>query len=80
MAVNRGAYYLSNWDGSVTSVRESGVLPSMLPADLVLPMVAPADVGVAAADRLLSSVADVGLEHVEGPQRYSPADVSGLRG
>jgi uncharacterized protein YbjT (DUF2867 family) len=78
VAVNRGAYYLSNWDGSVTSVRESGVLPSMLPADLVLPMVAPVDVGDAAADRLVSSVDDVGIEYVEGPRRHSPADVAAV--
>ena len=75
-AVNRGAYYMSNWDGFVGGVRDSGVLPSMLPADMILPMVSPADVGEAAAQRLLSGLSDVGIVHVEGPRRYTPTDVA----
>ena len=39
-------------------------------------MVAPKDLGVAAAGRLTSSIADSGIRHVEGPARYSPADVA----
>lgn len=75
-AVNRGAYYLSNWDGLAETVRKSGVLPSMLPGDFVIPMVAPADVGEAAAERLLSTVNDTGVEYVEGPERYTSAQVA----
>jgi len=75
-AVMRGAYYLTNWDAPLSVAGASGVLPSMLPADLVTPMVAPADLGSAAAERLLSPVDDVDLEYVEGPERYTPADVA----
>lgn len=75
-AINRGAYYMTNWTAMAESVRDSGVLPSFFPADLSLPMVAPADLGAAAARRLLSSVADVGIRHVEGPERYSAQDVA----
>ncbi|NLP83434.1 NAD(P)H-binding protein [Microbacterium sp. CFH 90308] len=75
-AVNRGAYYLSNWDGAIEAARESGALPTMLPEDLTMPMVAPADVGEAAAQRLTSDVDDVGVRYVEGPQRYTAADVA----
>ena len=43
---------------------------------MVLPMVAPRDVGEFAADRLLSPVGDVGVRYVEGPERYSSSDVA----
>lgn len=71
-AINRGAYYMSNWIG----MRERGKLTSFLPADLKIPMVAPNDVGEAAAQRLLSPVSDTGLRYVEGPCHYSPNDVA----
>ena len=75
-AINRGAYYMSNWDALADQVRETGELPTMLPADLVLPMVAPRDLGEAAALRLMSPTGDVGIRCVEGPERYSPSDVA----
>lgn len=75
-AINRGAYYMSNWAGMIGTVRESGILPSFFPADMALPMVAPEDLGQAAAKRLLSSTDDVGIVSIEGPERYSPADVA----
>jgi uncharacterized protein YbjT (DUF2867 family) len=76
-AINRGAYYMTNWAGFAEAVRQSGTLPSMFPADTVMPMVAPEDLGRAAAERLLSSVTDTGIRHVEGPERYTPQDVAG---
>lgn len=75
-AINRGAYYMSNWCWLLDSVRESGTLPSFFPADFTLPMVAPGDLGRAAARRLLAPVDDDGLRHVEGPRRYTPRDVA----
>lgn len=75
-AVNRGAYYMSNWAGMLEAVREGGKLPSFFPADFVLPMVAPNDLGEAAAERLLSSVGDIDDRYVEGPERYTPTDVA----
>lgn len=76
VAINRGAYYLSNWDAMRSSAAEDGVIQSMLPAGFVLPMVAPADLGEAAARRLRSGIDDVGVEHVEGPDRWAPQDVA----
>jgi uncharacterized protein YbjT (DUF2867 family) len=74
--IMRAAYYFTNWDVFLEPVRESGVLPSMYPADLRLPMVSPDDLGRVAA-RLLTDTASLsGPVHVEGPQRYSPADVA----
>ena len=77
-AVNRGGYYMSNWDGAIEAARDSGSLPTMLPADLAMPTVAPTDVGEAAAQRLVSDVDDVGIRYVEGPRRYTAADVAGI--
>lgn len=78
-AINRGAYYFTNLDMLVDAARE-GVLPTAFPPDFVLPMVAPEDLGKAAAQRLASGVEDVGIRHVEGPERYSFADVAAVLG
>lgn len=75
-AINRGAYYMTNWLGFADAVRETGVLPSMFPAETEMPMVAPADLGRAAAERLLTSADDTGIRYVEGPARYTPRDVA----
>jgi uncharacterized protein YbjT (DUF2867 family) len=73
--IQRADYYMSNWDQMLKSAREE-VLPSMFPPDLVLPMVAPADLGKTAA-RLLREPPDYsGLAYVEGPQRYTVRNVS----
>ncbi|PLP60865.1 NmrA family transcriptional regulator [Mesorhizobium loti] len=76
VAVNRGAYYMSNWCGMLDAIRASSKLPSFLPADLSIPMVAPQDLGEAAASRLLEPADDIGLKHIEGPERYTPRDVA----
>lgn len=75
-AINRGAYYMSNWDGLLDVVRTTGKLPTMFAADLTMPMVAPRDLGKAAAERLMSPLDDVDVRNVEGPARYTPADVA----
>jgi uncharacterized protein YbjT (DUF2867 family) len=75
-AINRGAYYMSNWLTFADAVRAEGVLPSMFPADAEIPMVAPADLGRVAAERLLSDLDDTQVRFVEGPARYTPQDVA----
>lgn len=75
-AINRGAYYMTNWTGLIDTVRATGRLPSMFPADTEMPMVAPADLGRAAAERLLSPPDDNAVQYVEGPARYTPQDVA----
>lgn len=76
-AVNRGAYYFTNLNMLIEPAR-TGDLPTPFPADFVLPMVSPIDLGKAAASRLTSPIGDVGLEFVEGPKRYSFADVADI--
>jgi uncharacterized protein YbjT (DUF2867 family) len=74
-AINRGAYYFTNL-AMLAEPAKAGTLPTAFPADFVLPMVAAADLAAAAAERLLSPVDDVGVVHVEGPERYTFADVA----
>ena len=74
-AINRGAYYFTNLDMLLEPARQ-GILPTAFPADLLLPMVAPADLAARAAKRLLSGQNDVGIQYVEGPARYTFQDVA----
>ena len=75
VTVLRAAYYMSNWDASLDAAKQ-GVLPTMYPADRMIPMVAPSDLGAAAARLLLEEVAQTGIHYVEGPARYSSNDVA----
>jgi uncharacterized protein YbjT (DUF2867 family) len=75
-AINRAPYYMSNWDDQLDAIRKTGVLQTMYPADLKLPMAAPRDLGAIAADRLISAMEDIALRYLEGPERYSSADVA----
>jgi uncharacterized protein YbjT (DUF2867 family) len=74
--IMRAAYYFTNWDMFLESARDSGVLPSMYPADLQLPMVSPQDLGRVAAQLLTGTAYPGHPVYVEGPERYSPADVA----
>ncbi|PBC06701.1 NmrA family NAD(P)-binding protein [Mesorhizobium sp. WSM3859] len=75
-SIIRAAYYMSNWDQALETARRDGVINSFFPADFRLPMVAPHDLGEAAARLLLEPVAQTRVHYVEGPKRYSPADVA----
>lgn len=68
-AVNRGAYYLSNFDLQLAEIRTTGRLHTPFPADFELPMAAPQDLGEFAARRLVSSLDDVDVVEIEGPTR-----------
>ncbi|SCB23048.1 Uncharacterized conserved protein YbjT, contains NAD(P)-binding and DUF2867 domains [Bradyrhizobium shewense] len=73
--IQRGAYYMSNWDEMLGAAKR-GVLPTIIPGDMKIPMVAPADLGKAAARHLLERPCDHDVHYVEGPERYSPQDVA----
>lgn len=75
VTVLRAAYYMSNWDALLEAAKQ-GVLPTMYPADLAIPMVAPTDLGAAAARLLQENVDRTGMHYVEGPARYSSNDVA----
>ncbi|MES2459197.1 MAG: NmrA family NAD(P)-binding protein [Armatimonadota bacterium] len=75
----RAAYYMSNWQPSIQTARESGVVFSLYPPDFALPMVAPEDIGALAA-RLMMQPADqasqTGPHYIEGPRHYTANDVA----
>jgi len=75
-AINRAGYYMSNWDEQLQSIRKTGEVQTMVPANFAMPMVAPRDLGKVAADRLMSSLDDVGVRFVEGPRHYFATDVA----
>lgn len=72
--IMRAAYLMSNWDGPIAAAIQDGELSTMLPEDLMLPMVSPRDLANVAADLLEANPKPVPV-HVEGPERYSPQDV-----
>ncbi len=73
----RPAYFLSNWGGVAEVARGEGILPSMLqPVDRKAHMIAPDDIGAAAADALLSPATSGSIVNLTGPEDYSPADVA----
>ncbi|WP_322402943.1 NmrA family NAD(P)-binding protein [Massilia luteola] len=76
VAVNRGAYYMSNWADMLDTVRHRGKLPSFFPTDVAIPMVAPDDLGEAAARRLMEPADQADIRYIEGPRRYTPRDVA----
>ncbi|TSD87714.1 NAD-dependent epimerase/dehydratase family protein, partial [Mycobacterium sp. KBS0706] len=63
--IQRASYYMSNWASSLAAVRGNGILPSMLPAGLRIPMVAPEDLGKTAARWLTEPAERTGLHYVE---------------
>jgi uncharacterized protein YbjT (DUF2867 family) len=76
VAIIRGAYYMSNWEMTLTAAGEAGRLDTLYPADFTLPMVAPEDIAAHAAQLLTGPVDRTGLHFVEGPARYTPSDVA----
>lgn len=75
-SVLRATYYMSNWDSALAAARDEGVLRTFFPADLKIPMVAPHDLGGVAADLLIAPIEQRECVCVEGPARYSSADVA----
>lgn len=74
VTIMRAAYLMSNWDGPVAAAIKDGELTTMLPKDLVVPMVSPRDLAKVASDLLEADARPVPV-HVEGPERYSAQDV-----
>src|SRR5580698_6520994 len=71
----RAAWFLENYQGDVSSARESGQIDAYLePATKEFPMVATQDIGQLAANILLESWKGNRVLELEGPKRYSPID------
>ena len=76
----RSAEHMENWARVVRIVARTGFLPSMHhPMTKLFPTISAADVGVIAADLLMSPPPDMQspyIVHAEGPRRYSVMDVA----
>ncbi|WP_026734323.1 NmrA family NAD(P)-binding protein [Fischerella sp. PCC 9605] len=75
-SIIRAAYYMSNWDFSLQTAKQDGVINTFFPTDFVLPMVAPRDIGQLAARLMTEPIENTGLHNIEGPERYSSLDVA----
>jgi uncharacterized protein YbjT (DUF2867 family) len=72
----RAAYFVENWAGVLPVAKQDGVLPSFIPGDLKLPMVATADIGNLAAEALLDGPRGERVLELSGPQDLTPKDVA----
>jgi uncharacterized protein YbjT (DUF2867 family) len=72
----RAAYFLENWAG-VLGAAAHGKLPTFLPPELVVPMVATKDIGLVAAKALLAPPAEkVDIIELSGPRDYTSIDIA----
>jgi uncharacterized protein YbjT (DUF2867 family) len=75
VAFLRAGWFMENASWDVEAAR-NGVVPSFLqPLDHVIPMVATADIGRTAAALLQEDWNGVRVIELEGPRRYSAADI-----
>ena len=72
----RASYYMSNWDTALLTAQKEGLVHTLYPVDLRLPMVSPEDIGQVAARLMMEPLDKTGLHYVEGPARYSSAEVA----
>ncbi len=79
----RSAEHMQNWARQVKATAQTGVLGTLHhPVTKPFPTVSAGDVGVVAAEVLMSPVASSlpRIVHVEGPRRYTPVDVAAALG
>jgi uncharacterized protein YbjT (DUF2867 family) len=79
-SIIRAAYYMSNWDFSLQTAQQEGVVHTLFPVNFVLPMVAPHDIGELAAHLMTEPVENVRLHNIEGPERYAAINVAAAFG
>jgi uncharacterized protein YbjT (DUF2867 family) len=71
----RAAYFLENWGASL-GMLDQGVLPSFLPTDRAIPMIATRDIGVTAARALVEGPHGHQVIELAAPRDYSPDDIA----
>ena len=76
LTILRPAYFIENWATSLGPAKDSGVLPSFLPAQHRMAMIATRDIGKAAADALTNPARGVRILELAGPEDYTPADIA----
>lgn len=74
----RAAYFLENWGAALGAVAQ-GKLPTFIPADQAIPMVATVDIGGAAAAALLEPPTGKSqIIELAGPRDYAPRDIAAI--
>jgi uncharacterized protein YbjT (DUF2867 family) len=74
----RAAYFQENW-GAVLGAAAHGKLPTFLPPDLTVPMVATKDIGLAAAKALLEPpAAKSEIIELAGPRDYTSREIAAI--
>lgn len=72
----RPAYFVENWASVLPVAKQDGVLPSFIPGDLRLPMVATVDIGRLAAEALLDGPRGERALELSGPRDLTPREVA----
>jgi len=76
----RAGFFLENWAPFLDAVRAKAALPTFIPPDRAVPMVATRDIGRTAADLLLEPRPGVRVVELSGPRDYTPKDVADALG
>jgi uncharacterized protein YbjT (DUF2867 family) len=76
MTFVRAAYFVENWAPVLPTAKAQGVLPSFVPPELAIPMVAVRDIGRVAAGALLDGPRGRRIIELGGPVDASPNDVA----
>lgn len=74
----RAAYFVENWGAVLHPLKADGVLPTFIPANLKIPMVATVDIGKQVAQALLDGPRGVRIQELAGPVDASPNDVAAI--
>ncbi len=72
----RAPYFMENYAPVLGAAVGQGILPSFFPANFRLPMAATLDIGRIAAGLLLRPAPGIRMVEMEGPARYTPADIA----
>ncbi len=72
----RAGYFVENWGAVLHPLKTDGVLPTFIPANLAIPMVATADIGKQIAQALLDGPRGVRVVELAGPVDASPKDAA----
>lgn len=72
----RPGYFMENWASSVPVAAKEGVLPTFIPRNHLLPMVATRDIGTVSAQALLDGPRGRRVIELAGPKDLTPDDVA----
>lgn len=72
----RAAYFIENWAAVIPAIKSDGIVPSFLPKDQSIPMVATRDIGATAAQALIDGPKGIRIIELGGPREANATDVA----